>query len=111
MLPFLALAVLAGEGFELAGEGFGLAGEDFAVDAAVEEDGVAVVLELGTWDAGFEVGSVFEDDTVDGLVGDMAGFALGETVVEDNEDVSSSLAECSNLEICGVAVPFSSLSS
>jgi hypothetical protein len=104
VLPFLVLAVLAGEGFELAGK-------DFAADTAVEEDGVVVVLELGTWDVGFEVGSVFEDDTVEGLVGDMAGFALGETVVEDNEDVGSSLAGCSNLVICDVAVPFRSLSS
>jgi hypothetical protein len=52
-----------------------------------------------------------EDDTEEGLVGEMAGVALGEAVLENAEDVGSSLARRSALGMCCVEGPFCSLSS
>ncbi len=59
----------------------------------------------------FEEDSTLEDEMEDGLVGDTAGVALGDAVVEDDEAVGSSLAGCSDRGMCGVEVPFCALSS
>lgn len=88
VVPFLALTVLAGDGF--------------AIDGFVEEEGVEVVLELWVWEVKFETDSTLEDETEEGLVGEMAGVALGEAVLENAEDVGSSLAGRSALGLCCV---------
>jgi hypothetical protein len=59
----------------------------------------------------FDADSMLEDEMEDGLVGDTAGVALGDTAVEDDEAVGSSLAGCSDRRVCGVEVPFRALSS
>jgi hypothetical protein len=59
----------------------------------------------------FDADSMLEDEMEDGLVGDTAGVALGDTAVEDDEAVGSSLAGCSDRGVCCVEVPFRALSS
>ncbi|KAI6750199.1 hypothetical protein HG531_007464 [Fusarium graminearum] len=84
VVPFLALTVLAGDGF--------------AIDGFVEEEGVEVVLELWVWEVKFETDSTLEDETEEGLVGEMAGVALGEAVLENAEDKGLDVARVSCLE-------------
>lgn len=101
VVRFLGLAVFAGEGFAM----------DVDAELEVELGEVEAVLALVAGAVEFEPVLALDEEMEEGLVGEMAGVALGEAVDEDDEDVASSVAGYSALRTRGVEAPLLSLSS